>query len=156
MKKTKGFGLISLLVVVAIIILSVSFFTKKENVKPGEDKSPSPAGVQTRDMQRRNDLRMMAAALEMYDLDHNKYPIYSDWIIFSQVMREMGSKYGKSIPSDPLNKENFHYYYRSKNGEDYQVVAHLEGEQQCFVISESEEVAYTLDGNQDCRQVIKE
>jgi type II secretion system protein G len=109
MKKTIGFTLIEILVVVTIIglltliaVVSYSTFLK-----------------QARDAKRKSDLSQIAAALEMYRSNNDTYPTTSLTQLTSPTV------YIQSIPVDPKNPTNTYYYSASTS--DYTLGAYLEG-----------------------------
>ena len=112
MKKSQGFTLIEILVVVTIIVLltasavvTYSIFFK-----------------QARDAKRKTDLEQVRAALEMYRSNNDTYPVGLSWAILSSLTSPV--IYIQSLPSDPKNP-TYSYYY-SGDGDTYTLCAALE------------------------------
>lgn len=126
-KKT-GFTLVELLVVVAIIgLLSGMVVISMKNVK-----------AKARDSQRVSDMNSIATALNMYHNDFNAYP-YPDgctpddpdqgcYITGSDPLSVAlkDSSAITSVPTDPLNVDNYRYYYQGVDGEDFYLEYYLE------------------------------
>ena len=140
-KSTSGFSLIELLVVIAIIgiLSSVLYF----NIKEGT--------AQSRDAERKSDLRNIQAALELYKNDVGRYPPGCNAVGFwsgeigtsyacptgpnSQYIVKLAPKYLPTLPTDPKrnasesNGSGFTaadsgYMYRTNtNGTVYKLVA---------------------------------
>jgi len=88
MKRARGFTLLELLVVIGLIALIMSFSVS----------SYSKAQLKSRDLARKNDLKQMQKALELYknDLDPQTYPVSE----YSLVTGE----YIKEVPVDPRER----------------------------------------------------
>lgn len=109
MKKTQGFTLIEILVVVTIIaimtavaVVSFSTFMK-----------------QSRDAKRKADLGQISAALEMYRSNNDTYPTTGLTQLTAPTI------YIQTVPTDPKSS-SYIYYYSSATGTDYTLAAHLE------------------------------
>ena len=101
-KKNRGFTLIELMVVIAIIGILASIITA----------SLSAAGAKGRDARRISDIRTIQLALEEYYNDNGSYPtgIYS-----SQL-----TNYLPTVPVDPADNTT-HYQYTSWNASNSQI-----------------------------------
>lgn len=126
-KSKKSSLLIALLLaVVTIGVLSTLFVS---NIKKAEAKA--------RDIQRKNDLKQIQGALEVYKEDNGKYP---------DGLNYLESRYMQEIPEDPLDKEPHVYIYTPGPGPDeYTLTAVLEnlGDIEC---SGGSECVITLTG----------
>lgn len=124
-----GFTLIELVVVIAIIGVLTAFAVP--NFMAARERA--------RDVQRKNDLKQLQNAVEMYKLDYGEYPIdspaglydgmkttnicwYSDGsngLIFSSTVPLDKVIYMKKIPKDPTRTtNNGAYFYISPIGTD--------------------------------------
>jgi type II secretion system protein G len=115
-QKQKGFTLIELLVVVAIIGVLASIVLS----------SLGEARGRARDARRLNDVRQIQTALEMYNIDNNRYPSpisangswetsNEDNADFITILSDDG--YISVVPVDPINTvSNAYYYYRYSAG----------------------------------------
>lgn len=121
-KMKKGFTIIELLVVVAIIAILVSVIMA--NIRGAKEKA--------RDVTRMSDIKTFTNVLGLYQTSKGQYPIYDGYITGSDVMSQslLNEMVTKAIPLDPLNKEaggiNYRYYYQSLNGSTYEIVFCLE------------------------------
>lgn len=98
--KTKGFTLIEMLIVLAIIGILAGIII----VGLGSGKGAA------RDARRIADLRTTQQALELYYQVNQSYPNANTWVALSTAL--IGAGIGiKSIPADPLNDVNFYYRY---------------------------------------------
>jgi len=114
----KGFTLVELLVVVAIIgLLTGMVVISIKTVK-----------AKARDGQRVSNITTIATSLALYHNDFNNYPIFDGYITGSDALSveliNAGTTSG--IPIDPLNRDNYRYYYQSTNGSDYYLEYYLE------------------------------
>jgi len=116
--QNKGFTLIELLVVVAIIGLLVSMITI------------SVAKIKTRrqDVHRVSDIKSIQEALAMYNNNFRSYPIYDGYITGSDSMSNglINENTIQKVPTDPINKGDYRYYYQSIDGSDYLIEYYLE------------------------------
>ncbi len=90
-----GFTLIELLVVMAIIGVLASLIFLNVGSSLGK----------ARDAQRKNDLKQIQTALELYHSDNGKYPT-SDWLYSRSLgfwITGLGQNYIKTMPVDPKN-----------------------------------------------------
>lgn len=123
--KTRGFTLIELLVVIAIIgMLSTVVLA-----------SLNGARAKARDARRIADLKQIAAALEVYYLYNNAYPIggyngqCASWggLAADLVIPGLVPTYLASLPADPGMRaaDNVNcYLYASLTGQDYKLLAY--------------------------------
>lgn len=108
-KKSKAFTLIELLIVVAIIgvLSSIVSISVKSSFK------------ESRDAKRLQEIKSIRNALELYNVDHGKYPevkaISSPTDTGWPVLEAALSPY-MSLPKDPLPDQYFYYY--NGNGQD--------------------------------------
>lgn len=112
----KGFTLIEILIVVAIIGILASVVVV----------GLGPAQRKGRDSRRLSDLRQVQTALELYYGKNGAYPNASigDWAAFSAVLT--GAGIGTSqIPNDPAKGKNY-VYLTDANGTTYVLGAELE------------------------------
>lgn len=118
-RKQKGFTLVELLVVVAIIgLLTGMVVISVRNIK-----------AKSRDAERVSDMRSMEAVLGLYHSDYNLYPIYDGYITgsdaFSLILE--ATNYINNVPTDPSDMDStdcgsltgYHYYYQSTDGRSY-------------------------------------
>lgn len=127
MNHKKGFTLVELLVVFAVIGL-LSLLTV---ISLGQKRE------QMRDTQRLSNLRDIQAHLELYFINHNEYPVVAPpGKSLGQVDTACLSNSGfapencseaimKSIPKDP---SDYQYVYSSADGSSYTILAQIEGE----------------------------
>lgn len=114
----KGFTLVELLIVVAIIgLLTGMVVISIQHVK-----------AKARDSQRVSDINSISTALALYHNDFNAYPIYDGYItgtdFLSTTLESAGTM--SSVPADPLNSGDYRYYYQSVEGTDYYLEYYLE------------------------------
>jgi len=122
-RRQGGFTLVELLVVVAIIgMLTTMVVISIQQVK-----------AKARDAQRVADINSLATALTLYHNDFESYPIYDGYIetsvdpgntLYDGLV--VNSKAIRALPVDPLNVENYRYYYQSTDGKDYYLEYYLE------------------------------
>ena len=115
MKKSEGFTLIEILVVVTIIglLTATAAVTYTAFLK------------QSRDAKRKTDLGQISAALEMYRSNNSTYPTTG----LSQLTTP--TIYIQSVPTDPKNPAYTYYY--SGTASDYTLGAYLESTSSCPV-----------------------
>jgi len=117
--KNKGFTLVELLVVVAVLgLLSGMVVISIKHVK-----------AKARDSQRVADINSLGTALGLYHNDFNTYPIYDGYI------EDQGNALATAlttaetivaVPTDPLNTGDYRFYYQSVDGSDYYLEYYLE------------------------------
>lgn len=130
MRRTKGFSLIELLIVIAVVgIISVVAVL-----------SLNSAYKQARDAKRMSDVRQIQSVLNLFLNDNSVYPIMPEGVIlgttstqvfssqagFSSASDAQGITYMTRVPADP--KQNMHYVYVSQDGESYGIRFNLEKE----------------------------
>lgn len=111
MSKTRGFTLIELLVAITIIaVLSIIGL----NAYSGVQQS-------ARDARRKDDLRSIKVALELYYQRNKNYPI-TDWV-FSDVAQPwiplLTTDYISKVPTDPLGKNQDPRFTDNQYGYSY-------------------------------------
>lgn len=118
MKIEKGFTLIELLVTMVILgILATFMFANVLNGLP-----------RARDSQRKNDLKQLQTALQLYYTDNHMYPDSTNCNSSTQpcwqlLLGEDTGKYIKTMPKDPSNNT---YRYCRVSLDKYVIVANLE------------------------------
>lgn len=113
--RLKGFTLVELLVVMAILSVLVSLIA-------GGFRSSQARG---RDAQRKSDLKQIANSLELYYSDYNKYP---DTIPWGAEFTDGRTIYFKVVPRDPTTPAS-DYLYRVPDmptNQEFQLYAYLE------------------------------
>lgn len=116
---SKGFTLVELLIVIAIIgVLSALLMANFIGVRQ-----------RARDAQRKADLRQIQSALELYRSDNGSYPI-GNYAALSNCTGKLGNPactttYMQKLPADPLGGTAT-YYYNSAAGTTYTIRACLE------------------------------
>jgi len=118
MKKNKGFTLIEILIVIAIIGLLASVVL----VGLGSFRARG------RDARRIADLRSVQNSLELYYVKNNNYPAVNNWTDLGTAL--IGASIGVTIvPNDPLSAsaQNYSYQYGySGDKQSYVLSAQLE------------------------------
>lgn len=130
----RGFTLMELLIVMVILSILVALAT-------GAYASSSKRG---RDNRRKNDIRSISTALEMYYGDKGRYPVGSGGIIMgcgsgdatacvwgdasNGFKDQYGTLYMAMLPADPTPEKQT-YYYVSTSGVNYKLYAKLENQQ---------------------------
>lgn len=115
--KSKGFTLIELLVVIIIIGILSSFVSI--TLFGGLARS--------RDAQRKNDLKQLRTALQLYYQDYNTYPpscVSNNDVCWTNLLGD--NRYIKTIPKDPINDPLHLYKYCLVEESKYVIVANLE------------------------------
>ncbi len=112
-----GFTLIELLVVISILgvlasLLMVNISGIRERV---------------RDARRKSDLKEIKAALRIYHNDGDDYPA-TDALPFGDEFSDASGTtvYMNQVPNDPLNNDDYQYYYRRAGQDDFLLRATLE------------------------------
>lgn len=140
----KGFTLVELLVVMAIISILATVILS--GFRASQRRS--------RDAVRKSDLRQIGQALELFNSDHNQYPVGNSGRIAAcpfntagpetdcqfgtgEMEDNEGHLYFRQLPNDPVNDGagTPTYYYRSLTGQRaFQIYAHLENpeDQNCI------------------------
>lgn len=119
----KGFTLIELLIVMAIISVLASILIT----------SFRSSQARARDVARKNDLKEVANALELYYSDYNKYPNTLNW---GTEFTDGKTTYFKVLPKDPVDSQ--YYFYRivdSPSNQKFQLFTHLENDQDQSIIT---------------------
>ena len=123
--KQKGFTLIELLVVIAIIgILSAVVLT-----------SLNSSQQKARNAKRIADIKAISKAVEMYYIEHGRYPLGSQgsgqWSGHcpsygntDNYIPDLVPQYFSELPRDPLFDEMWKCYIYKSNGTDYMIIAH--------------------------------
>jgi len=133
LKNQKGFTLLEILVVTVIIGILASFTTA--NLMGGVPRA--------RDTQRKNDLKQLQTALQLYYADNNQYPPsdscqWSSQTCWQTLLGEDTARYINPMPKDPLDrdlgfcetKQNCYVYrYCRPVADQYILVANLENTQ---------------------------
>ncbi len=115
-KKTKGFSLIELLVVLAIIVILAALIIVNIN----------QARMSGRDSKRIADVASIELALGLYNNANKDYPAFSGWAAATEVVGSPEQAnwialsgylepYQNPIPKDPLNKTGGNRYYIAMN-----------------------------------------
>lgn len=123
MKKSKAFTIIEIVVVIAIIgtLVSIVLF------------SLNNAKQKSRDAQRKNDLRRLETALEVYASDNveAKYPPSPNRTPVDEALKSLvGEKsYIRDLPQDPLSSRRY-YYQTDSESKNYTLMADLENEKE--------------------------
>jgi type II secretion system protein G len=125
--KDKGFTLVELLVVMAILGVLVTLIA-------GGFRTAQMRG---RDAKKKSDLKEIANSLEIYFNDHSEYPSSSGGQLMgcpattgscawgSGEFTDGETVYFKAMPKDP--SPSMYYYYRAfSNDQKFQIYAHLE------------------------------
>lgn len=102
---TRGFTLIELMVVIAIIGLLASIILV----------SLSTAQQKGRDARRIADLKEIETALELYYSDHNSYPVATTQTSAVTALTALVPTYISNLTDDPLGG-SYHYVYLSTAG----------------------------------------
>ncbi len=117
----KGFTLVELLIVVAIISLLAMVLIF------------SIPGIRTKshDRRRLSDINALQTALALYHNDFNDYPIYNGYItgIDTMSMALINNGILNGVPVDPLDDGGegvYRYSYQSTQGKTYMIVYYLE------------------------------
>lgn len=124
MRNNKGFTLIELVVVMGIIAILTGLVTFNFQQARGR----------ARDIQRKNDLKAMQKALELYkgDQDPQAYPSASGPIIHTGLSATLGAtdNYLKNLPIDPRESASdgswVDYSYSRTSATEYTMTACLE------------------------------
>lgn len=141
-KKRYGFTLIELMVVIAImgilIIMGISSYKSTQ--------------MKSRDTRRKNDLRQVASALELYYNDKGKYPdddnaggmkgcgaAATELCAWGSIMKDTTpgkeTVYMVTLPDDPAGSRQYYYDY-DFSGKGYQLYARLENGQDIDLVRE--------------------
>ena len=122
----KGFTLIEIILVIAIIGVLASLFV-------GNIFSSLARG---RDSRRKQDLRSISQALELYYNDNNKYPdsLPAGGAVFTHP-NDPDTIYLQKIPNDPSSSNSYCYETESGSGTWYKIMTNLENAQDSEVVS---------------------
>jgi prepilin-type N-terminal cleavage/methylation domain-containing protein len=113
----KGFTLIEILIVVAIIAILASVVLV----------GLAPAQQSGRDARRLSDLREAQNALELYYNAKGVYPNASTWANMSSIVVAANIGITQPLPNDPTNNATYYYAYgASASGDSYVIGATLE------------------------------
>lgn len=111
---SKGFTLIELLIVISIIgVLSALLLSNMQNAR-----------ARARDAQRKNDLKQVQKAIEMYRQDQNTVPA-DGWSALTTALEGDGVQM-KEVPVDPLDSGGYSYDYNYVDTYEYTLIACLE------------------------------
>jgi len=122
MIKNKGFTLVELLVVIAVVgLLAAIALFSIDGIKS-----------KSRDTRRVADIKSIQEGLAMYHNDNQSYPIFDGYITGSDVvsagLKSDGGMNG--APVDPVDSlmggVTYRYYYQSTQGSDYVIQYYLE------------------------------
>lgn len=122
-KKSKGFTLIEVLIVVAIlaILILMALFAYRTQIAKG------------RDARRKADLDRMQKAFEDYYNDEGCYPSPDEITSGFFICRGDFFTYFSELPCDPQNSSNYNYFYSYPGSENckswYKIYTKLENEQ---------------------------
>lgn len=111
----RGFTLVELLVVVAIIGIIIGVVMG--NINTAKQKA--------NDARRVSDIKSVQNALGLYQTGKGQYPIYDGYIIGSDILSQslISELVLKTVPLDPVNKDigtlTYKYHYKSTDGSDY-------------------------------------
>jgi prepilin-type N-terminal cleavage/methylation domain-containing protein len=114
--ETKGFTLIELMVAITILAvlatIGLTTYTKAQQT--------------ARDGKRKDDLRSVATALELYYQSQNPhvYPA-TGW---SAMSTALDTDFINQIPTDPINSSPYQYAYTSSSSTTYDLCARLEND----------------------------
>lgn len=145
-KKQKGFTLVEMILVTAIIGILAGMVITVINIPRIQQRS--------RDNRRIGDLKRIQSALELYFSDKREYPPTADWEIFSEsIVNDVDTVYMNDAPLDPSSSagtsgvtcfgttaNDYGYYYRSDSSGEY-------------VLGTIMEVSSTADGGTKCSAV---
>lgn len=119
--KNKGFTLMEILIVIAMlgILATIIFGSYLSSLKKG------------RDSRRKQDLEMVARALELYYSEQGHYP--DSWEVSfggSLVVPESNPQafYMKQLPNDPVDSYQYDYVVDTTDNQSYQLYACLEND----------------------------
>jgi prepilin-type N-terminal cleavage/methylation domain-containing protein len=116
LKKSRGFTLIEILIVVAIIGTLGTWLIMLIN--PGQQFKKG------RDAQRKSDIRQMQTALELYRSDNGSYP--TDMPACGERFYIGDTTYLQKMPCDPKSSGEFFYDYNQTSSSTYEINACLE------------------------------
>lgn len=135
-QKRTGFTLIELLIVIAVIGILASGVVVLID--------PPSIFARARDTQRKNDLKQIQTALQLYYQDNGRYPVSNppgfccgSWVYSTGSqpwIPGLTTNYIKKVPVDPINAgygpwDGGNLYAYSSDGTHYNLVSHLENTQ---------------------------
>ncbi len=114
MKKSKGFTLMELLVVITVLAILLGMALS----------SLKGTRAAARDSQRKTELEQVRSALEIYRTDEGSYPTRNGKVTTS--LSGLGSYLEDDVLQDPLPSNFYYYYVYGSSGQTYTLCAHLE------------------------------
>jgi len=132
--KRKGFTLIEMLIVIALIGILAGVVISVINIPKTQARS--------RDSKRVGDIKRIQTALELYFADNRRYPVNTSFSYVHTALSSISPTYIDQIPLDPLNGQNTsntssmrcmnnnyvhgYYYISNSNGAKYVITTIME------------------------------
>lgn len=105
------------------------FDVKNSITKVASSDRVAPENL-TGDAKRKEDVRIMLAALEKYKNDNDKYPVSTDLLKLDTadnvIYKALVPRYLTSLPVDPKSAEGWYYAYKSADGNKCSISSRLE------------------------------